>query len=134
MTYEKRNLCGFGQRIAFYQFVYGVVMFKISIVDSPSKRKLFVEGTLVTPWTTELENVWRGAGQNLDGRKLVIDLSNVTVISQEGENTLLELMRSGAKFSCGGVLTKYVLGRLARKCQSKLRNVLNLTGTREDQA
>jgi hypothetical protein len=109
-------------------------MFKISIIDTSSKRKLLVEGTLVAPWTTELQNVWQGASQDLDGRKLVIDLSDVTVISQEGENTLLELMRSGAKFSCGGVLTKYVLGRLARKCQSKLRDVLNLTGTRENQA
>lgn len=107
-------------------------MFKISTIDTPYKRKLIVEGTLVEPWTTELENVWRGVSQDLDGRKLVIDLSNVTVISQEGENTLLRLMRSGAKFSCGGVLTKYVLGRLARKCQSKLRDVLNLT--RENQA
>jgi hypothetical protein len=108
-------------------------MFKISITDTPSKRKLLVEGTLVAPWTTELEKVWRGAGQELDGRALVIDLSDVTVISQEGENTLLELMKSGAKFSCGGVLTKHVLGRLARKCQSKLRDVLNLAVAKGNQ-
>jgi hypothetical protein len=108
-------------------------MFKISITDTPGKRKVLVEGTLVAPWTVELQNACCRAGQDLDGRKLVIDLSNVTVISQEGEAALLELMRSGAKFSCGGVLTKYVLARLARKCQSKLRNILNITEPRENQ-
>jgi hypothetical protein len=84
-------------------------MFKISIVDTPCKRTLLVEGKLVPPWTDELQRVSREARQDLEGRKLAIDLSSVTVISPEGENALYELMRECANFSCGGVLTKYVL-------------------------
>jgi hypothetical protein len=94
-------------------------MFKISIVESRGQRKLVLEGTLVPPWTAEVENAWRIAGEQLDGRKLIIDLTNVTLISRDGENTLFELMREGAKFSCGGVMTRHVLKQLARKQRCK---------------
>jgi hypothetical protein len=52
----------------------------------------------------------------LEGRKLVIDLSSLTVISREGEDVIVDLMKEGAKFSCTGVLTRHVLKRLARRC------------------
>ena len=41
---------------------------------------------LVRPWTAEVESAWRSAGEQLQGRKLIIDLANVTVISPDGEN------------------------------------------------
>jgi len=99
-------------------------MFRISIADTPCKRTLMVEGKLIAPWTAELQRVWRDANQNLNGRKLTIDLSDVTTINPEGEDTLFDLMKEGAKFSCGGVLTKHVLKRLARRSHSKFRDVL----------
>ena len=94
-------------------------MFRISIVETEGQRKLVLEGKLVSPWTTEVESAWRSAGKLLRGRKLVIDLRNVTVISPDGENTLFKLMAEGAKFSCGGVLTRHVLRQLARRCNRK---------------
>ena len=90
-------------------------MFKISIADTPSQRRLIVEGTLVGPWVPELRTTWRNASQELDGRKLAIDLSNLTVISHEGEDAIFDLMKKGAKFSCSGLLMKHVLKELARK-------------------
>lgn len=92
-------------------------MFKISIVETPGQRRLVLEGKLVPPWTMEVESAWRNAGEQLDGRKLIIDLTNVTLIGRDGENTLFELMRSGARFSSGDVLTKYMLKQLARRCR-----------------
>ena len=92
-------------------------MFKISIVDTPAQRRLVVEGKLCEPWVGELRTTCRNASRDLDGRKLVIDLSSLTVISREGEDAILDLMKQGAKFSCGGVLTRFVLKRLARRCQ-----------------
>jgi hypothetical protein len=94
-------------------------MFKISIVEKPGQRRLVLEGTLVSPWTAEVQSAWENAGEGLDGRKLIVDLTNVTLINSDGEKTLSELMRDGAKFSCSGVLTKHVLKQLARRC---LRN------------
>jgi len=108
-------------------------MFKISITDTPCKRTLLVEGKLISPWTAELQRVSREASHDLQGRKLTVDLSNVTVISPEGEDTLFELMREGAKFSCGGVLTKYVLKRIPRRSSSRYRAMLRtVTGTCEN--
>ena len=93
-------------------------MLKISTINRRSERRLVVEGKLVQPWVGELRRTWRSAAADLQGRRLVIDLSNATVISQEGEEELLELMKDGAKFSCCGVLTKYVVKRLAHRSRA----------------
>jgi anti-anti-sigma regulatory factor len=92
-------------------------MFKISIVDTPAQRRLVVEGKLSGPWVPELRTTCRNAMRDLEGRKLVIDLSSLTVISREGEEAIVDLMKEGAKFSCSGVLTRHVLKRLARRCR-----------------
>ena len=90
-------------------------MFKISIADTPCRRTLLVEGTLIGPWIAELGTTWGNASRDLGGRKLIIDLANVTVISHEGENAIFDLMQKGANFSCSGVLMRHVLKELARK-------------------
>ena len=92
-------------------------MFKISIVDNGSQRKLVLEGKLIDPWTEEVESAWRNAAADREGRRLIVDLRNVTLISQDGKNTLLRLMRDGAEFLCGDVLTKHVLQQLAQRCR-----------------
>lgn len=92
-------------------------MFKISIVDTTTERKIVLEGKLVSPWTAEVESTGRSAAADLEGRRLVVDLRNLTLISPEGEDALLSLMRNGAKFFSGDVLTKHVLKQLARKCR-----------------
>jgi hypothetical protein len=96
-------------------------MLKISIIDRRSDRRLVVEGKLVGPWLEELRNTWRNAGKDLRGRKLVIDLSQATVIGQEGQDAILEMMNEGAKFACCGVLTRYVVKKLARRCHGRMR-------------
>jgi hypothetical protein len=94
-------------------------MFKISTVDTRSQRTLVVEGTLIGSWVGELRTTWRTASQELGGRKLVIDLGNLTVISLEGEDAILDLMKQGAKFSRGGILTRHVLKQLTQKKQQE---------------
>jgi len=99
-------------------------MFKISIVDTPSQRRLVVEGKLSEPWVAELRTTWRDVSRDLDGRKLLIDLSSLTVISREGEDAIFDLMKQGAKFSCAGILTRHVLKGLARRCRCAPSEVL----------
>jgi hypothetical protein len=96
-------------------------MLKISITETPSERRLVVEGKLIEPWIDELKRSWREAAEHTDGRKLVIDLNSATVISHEGQTVLFEMMKEGAKFSCGGVLTRHVMQSLASKCQEFVR-------------
>jgi len=109
-------------------------MFKISIIDSRSLRKLVVEGRLSEPWVDELRTTWRNASRDLGGRKLVIDLNSLTVISREGEDAIFDLMKQGAKFSCSSICTRHVLKRLARECQAKLRQAVNRTDIETEKA
>jgi len=99
-------------------------MFRISIADTPSRRMLLVEGTLIGAWVAELATTWRNACEDLDGRELVIDVTNVTVISRDGEDAIFDLMKKGVNFFSGGVLTRHVLKGLARKCHTTLKDVL----------
>lgn len=108
-------------------------MFRISTVDTSQERRLVVEGTLVNPWVAELRRVWGASGHSLDGRSLVIDLTNATMIDQEGEAAIFELMQDGAKFCCRGVVTKHVLKQLAHKCHTGLSNVLHRQRARREE-
>ena len=88
---------------------------KISILDTPSQRRLLIEGKLIGPWAAELAKVRWQATADLNGRALIIDVKGLTAITEDGENVLLELMKEGASFRSSGVFTKHVLKRMARK-------------------
>jgi argininosuccinate synthase len=92
-------------------------MLKISVIDSRTECRLVLEGKLIAPWVAELRTAWKSVNEVIEGRVLVIDMGNVAIISQEGENALLELMNAGAKFRCSGVLTKHVIQELRRRCK-----------------
>jgi anti-anti-sigma regulatory factor len=96
-------------------------MLKISVVDSQNERHLVLEGKLVAPWTTELRKACEQAREGLNGRELVIDLKNLTVISQEGQNLLAAVMNEGIKLRSGGVFAKQVLKQLVRRTRKDLQ-------------
>ncbi|WP_263353164.1 hypothetical protein [Acidicapsa acidisoli] len=102
-------------------------MLKISLVDGQRERKLIVEGTLVPPWVSELEIACEKAGDDLDGRKLVVDLRGLTRIAPEGERVLLQLIKNKIKLQCG-VFVKELLRQLVRSTHqnaSAATDVLN---------
>ena len=96
-------------------------MLKISVIDGPRQRRLILEGKLIAPWTAELKTAWDRARADLDGRDFVVDVKQLTAISQEGENALLELMNDGVKFRSYGVFTKHILRQLARRSRPNLQ-------------
>jgi hypothetical protein len=96
-------------------------MLKISILDTPSHRRLVIEGKLIAPWATELTRAWRQATEGRNGRELVVDVKGLIAISEDGENVLLELMKEGASFRSSGVFTKQVLKRLARNIRRSVQ-------------
>ena len=93
-------------------------MLKISVIKSPRQYRLVVEGILVEPWVAELLSGYTRAKEHLDGRELVIDLTNLNAISKAGEDALLELIDDHARFHCG-VFAKEVLKQLTSKRRSK---------------
>jgi len=90
-------------------------MLKISIVEDSKQRLLVVEGKLVPPWSEELKAACERARSGLDGRELVIDLQDLTAISQQGEKLLLELMQEGLTCRGCGLFTKEILKQLGRR-------------------
>ncbi len=94
-------------------------MLKITAIDEENYRMLILEGKLIDPWIAELERTW-GEAQRVPGRRVFVDLKDVTTISQHGENLLYRMMVEGAKFSCcRGVLTRHVVRRLENRHESQ---------------
>ena len=92
---------------------------RISVVESPRRLRFVIEGKLIAPWIAELRRTWNAYRPQLGARTLMIDLRNVTHISREGEDALLDLMTEGAKFTCKGVFTRRVLQQLTHRCRRK---------------
>jgi anti-anti-sigma regulatory factor len=94
---------------------------RISTVEALNERRLVLEGKLIAPWTAELKSACEKARETLEGRRLVVDLKNLTVIDQEGENLIAALMNEGITFRCCGVFAKQVLRQVARRARSRLQ-------------
>jgi hypothetical protein len=104
----------------------GKTMLKVTIEETRKRRRFILEGTLVQPWLEELKKACAAASKEPSQRRhFVVDLNNVTAISKEGEEVLSDLMRKGAKFSSAGVLTKYLLKRMALKYRAKANGEVN---------
>jgi hypothetical protein len=95
-------------------------MLKISTLDTPTRRRLVLEGKLIAPWAAELRSICATARADLLGRELVVEVNDLTSISQEGENVLLELMSQGIAFYGRGVFTRQVLRQLAKRARANL--------------
>jgi hypothetical protein len=96
-------------------------MMRISLVDGPVQRRLIVEGKLISPWAAELMSACKHARADLRGRELVVEMNQVTTISREGENVIVELINAGVKFRCRGVFTRRVLKQLTRRANREFR-------------
>jgi hypothetical protein len=95
-------------------------MMKISLIDSPRRRRVIVEGKLISPWAAELSNACQQASADLRGRELIVEMKHITRISQEGENVILALINSGIKVRGNGVFTEHVVKDLTRRASRNL--------------
>jgi hypothetical protein len=100
-------------------------MLKISIIDSDKKRRLILEGKLIAPWTTELQRACDEARQSPRGREIGLDLKNLTVISQEGQNLIDALMKEGIKVRGCCVFAREVLRKLRGRGRAQHRDPIS---------
>jgi anti-anti-sigma regulatory factor len=96
-------------------------MLKITILDTPDRRRLVLEGKLIAPWAAELSKACREAAADLRGRELMIELRDVTCISENGKNVLLDLMKEGVRFRSSGLFTRHIMKRLAHKIRRNVK-------------
>lgn len=93
-------------------------MLRISRVDTRGQRRLVVEGKLIPPWTAELRTAYEDAKSDLEGRELVVDLKNLTIISREGEDLVIQLMNQGVQFRRCGLFAKLLLRQLSDRARA----------------
>jgi len=107
-------------------------MLKISAALTDNECRLFLEGALVGVGLEELRTMSNRLRAELDGRTLVVDIKDAAVISQEGENVLLQLINEGAKVRAHSVIARRVLQELARHSKKKeLRDLDDATPRNE---
>jgi anti-anti-sigma regulatory factor len=93
-------------------------MLKITTIDTGVQRKLILAGGIVEPWAAELSRAWERACDSLGERKLVVDLTGVTVISRDGTHVLRDMRNHGVEFICRGVYVSHVLRNLKKLCRA----------------
>ncbi len=72
---------------------------RISIQENDSTIGFTLVGRLAGPWVTELEQAWQDVAKRLNGKKLSLDLRDVTYSDAAGKRVLREMFaRSRAEF------------------------------------
>ena len=88
-------------------------MLKISSERNPDSVRLTVEGSLSGPWISELEHEWRTI-QPSGAVPLVVDLTGVTFVGEDGKLLLKQLWREGAQLIATGCCIGHLVEEIAR--------------------
>lgn len=93
-------------------------MLRIMITEGPTEQRWILQGRLVTPWVAEFEKSWKESRSRRDGRKCVVDLSDVTLIDKHGEKLLKTMRRAGAELIACGVYVKHLVDVINSQCKA----------------
>jgi len=85
---------------------------RITMMNSPEEQRWSLQGQLVGQWAAELRSTWRNAQVELNSRKCIVELTEVTSIDRNGEEVLSEIMSHGSEFVASDVYTKHLLQNL----------------------
>jgi hypothetical protein len=92
-------------------------MLRITVHENGALWRLHLAGTLAGAWVAETENTWRSAPAS--GRRVEIDLRDVTCIDRSGRCLLQAMNQAGARFIAKGVameaLVEEITGKPARR-------------------
>ena len=96
-------------------------MLKITNCATDNEDRWTLSGQLAGLWVAELRSNWDQVRDRFRGRRCVIDLSDVTLIVENGEGLLGELRDEGAEFVARGVYTKHLLENLKSREERPFR-------------
>ncbi len=88
-------------------------MLKITSEKNRNSVRLRLEGSLTGPWVGELEQEWRTI-QSAGAIPLVVDLTDVTFVGEDGKLLLKQLWREGAQFIATGCCIGHLVKEIAR--------------------
>jgi len=93
-------------------------MLRITIIEDGAEQRWSLHGRLEAPWVEELETTWKERCGR-DGRRCLVDLSEVTVIDQRGEEVLKTMKEAGAELIARGVYLRHVVDDIASRCRHR---------------
>jgi hypothetical protein len=99
-------------------------MLRICYSETEPRRQWTLCGQLAGPWVQELRSAWKCAPQAPDGLRVVVDLTDVTFIDENGEMLLAEMRGAGVEFVAAGVETRYLLDNLKSRGERPLRRLV----------
>ena len=79
---------------------------------------LKLEGKLSGPWVNEAAKAWSDVIGGTAAKDVVVDLSGVTFIDDEGKKLLAEMLRQGAQLRDGRLMTRYIINQLLKEAKS----------------
>ncbi len=99
-------------------------MLRITQAQTETEQTWTVCGQLAGPWVGELRACWERGREVAAGARIVVNLSDVTFIDENGEKLLSEMRRAGTEFVAAGVATKDLLKNLRTRGERPLRRCI----------
>jgi anti-anti-sigma regulatory factor len=93
-------------------------MLRITIIDGRARKTILVEGKLAASAVAELESAWKQARQEYPSRRIVVDLSNATLIDSVGRAALVAMVDEGARLAANGIYTRYLIEQVRRETRN----------------
>jgi anti-anti-sigma regulatory factor len=87
-------------------------MMKVEVQESADQLIFQVQGRLAGAFAAELESCWRRAQSAHPGRRISVDLKNVTCIDRAGKYLLEKMHRSGVPFLRAGLAVQDILEQI----------------------
>ena len=91
-------------------------MLKITTHVSDDATRITLEGRLAGPWIGELERCWRESEQSVPARQLIVDLTSVTFVEQEGKALLSRMYQAGADLLASGCCMRSIVDDAKTGC------------------
>ncbi len=99
-------------------------MLKITMHDGPEALTFQVEGKLVGAWAKELEQSWKTASSIRNRKALIVDLTEISYIDEDGKRVLAKLFGDGAFFRTAGPMTRAIVDEITGKSRNPWRGIL----------
>lgn len=88
-------------------------MFRITTQIAADRVVLKLEGLLWGAWVGELDECWREATKTLQGRRMLVDLSDVCSVDETGRQFLALMYEEGVEFVAKGCVMPELVREIA---------------------
>lgn len=90
-------------------------VFRIHIHDCDGATRFLLEGRLVGPWVTELENCWQRALAAEPRRSILVNLAGVSFVDSDGIDLLTRMCGQGVRLASTGVMIDAIVEQIEKK-------------------